>query len=196
MGWTSYYVGTKNIKDCMAEEVGRFNSRVKKSVRQGNKFFYLMETLKGEDWVLLMLGRKQNGEFYYKDIQCNPYENGVPPSILKSFTPSNDADKEWLDNQLKKLDEEKKAKKTFNIGDVVECKSSYDIEWGDGFRIPKNQKFFVIVDSSRTRKRVLKQYNVARQKPNGELTYTLYKLSNRTFKNLNKELGTGKKVIF
>lgn len=194
MGWTSYYVGTKNIKDCMTEEVGRLNSRVKKSVRQGNNFFYLMETPEGEDWVLLMLGRKRNGEFSYKDIQCNPYEGGVPPSILKAFKPSNDADKKWLEEQLKRLADKKASKKTFNIGDVVECKSKYDMEWVDGFKIPQDKKFYVIVESHRTRYRRLKQYLVAKEKANGELSSTLYKIGNSNFKNLNKQLAVGKKV--
>lgn len=69
MGWTSYYVGSKSLKDCMADEMAKFpkyNHKIKKSVQKGNNFYYLMESPKGEDWVLLMKGSKSKGEFYYK----------------------------------------------------------------------------------------------------------------------------------
>jgi hypothetical protein len=55
MGWTSYYVGSKSLKDCMADEMAKFpkyNHKIKKSVQKGNNFYYLMESPKGEDWVL------------------------------------------------------------------------------------------------------------------------------------------------
>ena len=39
MGWTSYYVGSKSLKDCMADEMAKFpkyNHKIKKSVQKGN----------------------------------------------------------------------------------------------------------------------------------------------------------------
>lgn len=192
MGWTSYYVGAEKLKTCMAREVSKFacyNHKIKKSVQKGNKFYYLLENSKGEDWVLLMLGRKQKGEFFYKDIQCNPYESGVPSSILKVFKPSNDADKSWLEKQLKIIADEKANKKTFNIGDIVDCESSYDIEWGDGFKIPKGEKFKIIVSPHYTRTKVLKLYCIANQRTDGSFALSMHRLSSKTFKDLsNKEL--------
>lgn len=202
MGWTSYYVGSKSLKDCMADEMAKFpkyNHKIKKSVQKGNNFYYLMESPKGEDWVLLMKGSKSKGEFYYKDIQCNPYESGVPSSILKAFKPSNDDDKAWVEKQLKALAEKKATAKTFKIGDIVKCRAKYDIEWGNGVKVAENTDFYIRVQKKPYTSKNIKNYILLRETKNlnGEpcLRETNCRLMNKSFDNLaSRELVTDLKT--
>ena len=193
MGWTSYYVGSKDIKDCVMEEVSRASSKIKKTSRKGNNFYFLMETPKGEDWILLMKTSKSKGEFYYKDIQCNPYESSnVPLSLLKAFKPSNDDDKGWLEKQLKALEETKLNTKKFNIGDIVKCRANYDIEWANNFKVKADTDFFISVERKPFAKNNTKVYRLLWQTTNlnGEpcLRSTNCRLKNKSFDNLkNRE---------
>ena len=90
MGWTGY------PKDEFDYDVAKFaddyvkKENVKKRVRKGNTFFYLIQTPEGEDWVLEILTKSYNGFFWRKEIQMNPYNFGTPLSILKEFVPSNE----------------------------------------------------------------------------------------------------------
>ena len=185
MGWTSYYVGSKSTKDCVMEEVAKSSSKIKKTVQKGSKFYFLMETQKGEDWVLLMLTSKKQGEFYYKDIQCNPYEHGIPSSILKEFKPSNERDKKWLEENLKILEEENAMKKSFKIGDVVKCRSYYDIEWGWYTKVKAHDDFYVMIESKNNAKRTSKVLRLlAKTKDTNGKEYlypTMCRLKNTTF---------------
>lgn len=145
MGWTSYYTNNTNKEECL-EIVKRFRGTCKKTVMKGNQFYALMTSPKGEDWVLLLLTQRHKGEFYYKDIQCNPYEHGIPMSILKDFKPSNKQDEDWLKDNLEIAAEEKK-KTDYDIGDILHCvnNTNYPITW-DSYSIAVNEEFYVMVD--------------------------------------------------
>lgn len=182
MGWTSYYVGDRTNKECVQKIYDNYTSRggkVKKTVQKGNNFYSLMENDKGE--------------FYYKDIQCNPYESGVPKSILTMFNPSNDEDKEWLENQLKLLAETKKEH-TFKIGDLIKCTCDYDIEWGSGFKLEKGKEFVIKVVGSNDL-RIFHKANSRNTKNyfvcyffNGNYQLTSYRLMAKTFKNCKTKI--------
>jgi hypothetical protein len=196
MGWTSYYVGNESVKDCVNDLFNRYSRQgyiVKKTVQKGNDFYALMED-KGVDFIALFRTSKSNGEFYYKDIQCNPYESStVPSSILKMFKPSNDEDKAWLENQLKALAETKKAP-TFKIGDLIKCTCDYDIEWGNGFKLEKGKEFVIKVVGSddlklfhKANSRNTKNYFVCNLF-NGNYQRTPYRIMSKTFKNCKTEI--------
>lgn len=196
MGWTSYYVGDRTNKECVQKIYDNYTSRggkVKKTVQKGNNFYSLMENDKGEDWILLLRTSKDKGEFYYKDIQCNPYESGVPKSILTMFNPSNDEDRVWLENQLKALAEIKE--KTFKIGDLIKCTCDYDIEWGSGFKLKKGKEFVIKVVGSDDLRIFHKKANSRNTKNyfvcnffNGDYQLTSYRLMVKTFKNCKTEI--------
>ena len=196
MGWTSYYVGNKTNKECVQtiyDDYTKRGGKVKKTVQKGNDFFSLMENDKGVEWILLLRTSKNKGEFYYKDIQCNPYESGVPKSILTMFNPLNDEDKAWLENQLKALAETKKAP-TFKIGDLVKCTCDYDIEWGNGFKLEKGKEFVIKIVGSddlklfhKANSRNTKNYFVCNFF-NGIYQSTSYRIMSKTFKNCKTEI--------
>jgi len=196
MGWTSYYVGNRTNKECVQKIYDGYTSRggkVKKTVQKGNDFYSLMENDKGVEWILLLRTSKSKGEFYYKDIQCNPYESGVPKSILAMFKPSNDEDKAWLESQLKALAETKKAP-TFKIGDLIKCTCDYDIEWGNGFKLEKGKEFVIKVVGSddlklfhKANSRNTKNYFVCNFF-NGNYQRTSYRIMSKTFKNCKTEI--------
>lgn len=180
MGWTSYYTNRTNKEECL-HIVSGYKGTVKKTVMQGNKFYALICTPSNEDWVLLLLTSRSKGEFYYKDIQCNPHEHGVPASILKAFTPSNDNDKRWLEENLALLEEKKKEPK-FNIGDVVKCIAKYDIDWGY-FKVKTDEEFFVRVEHSGKKGKL---YRVV-TKDGERFRETNYRLMNKSFENATKD---------
>lgn len=182
MGWTSYYTHRTNKEECLHIASG-YKGTVKKTVMQGNKFFALMSTPSNEDWVLLLLTSRSKGEFYYKDIQCNPHEHGIPASILKEFKPSNEADAKWLKENLEILEEKKKEPK-FEIGDVVKCVAPYDIEWGNYTKVAKDSVFYVKVERSGKKGKL---YRLVR--PDGDhYSDTNCRLMNKTFGYIkNKE---------
>lgn len=159
MGWTSYYVGSGcNRKDeCMRyingykDKNGNPTATLIKSVMKGSTFYALMETVeKKEQFILCLLTRISKGEFYYKDIQCNPYENMAPMSLVKLFKPSNEADEKWKAKMLAENETVKKAPK-FKIGDLIECKNGrYDISWGSSV-IKPNETFYVRIEGHNAR---------------------------------------------
>lgn len=222
MGWTSYYVGSgcDRKAECMKylagyKKDGKPTVNVLKTVMKGSTFYALLETVeKKEQWVLCLLTSISKGEFYYKDIQCNPYESGVPMSILKAFKPSNDKDKEWLEKCLKAEADKKKIVSDFKIGDIVKCTNgNYSIEWYGGKKIKENETFYVRVETKNPfAKRKTKMYRLVEltdmvesvkgitdlsekeilEKLNGK-RYKFYdtncRLLEKTFKNLpNREL--------
>lgn len=147
MGWTSYYVGSMTNKECVLDEVRQYKSTIKKMVQKGSRFYFLMENKNGVEWILLMLTSKKNGEFYYKDIQCNPYESGVPLSILKAFNPSNESDAKWKAEQLVK-EEISKEKSSFTFGDVLKVRNdNMEISWNDGHKIKPEEEFFIRIET-------------------------------------------------
>lgn len=194
MGWTSYYTSNSSKEECL-RIVNCYKGTVKKTVSNGSKFYALMTTPKGEDWVLLLLNHKRKGEFYYKDIQCNPHESGVPLSILKEFVPSNENDKAWLEKQLK-VAQEKKAT-TFKLGDIVKCKADYDLDFGYAMKIKQGEEFWVKIEVlnpyAKRRTFIPRVYVLDTSYLKNEvfLRPTSCRLRNDTFKYLkNRELET------
>lgn len=184
MGWTSYYVGSKTNKECVLDLITHFRGKMKKMVQKGSSFYFLMETEKGEDWVLLMLTSKKNGEFYYKDVQCNPYESGVPLSILKAFNPSDEADAKWKAEQIEK-EERFKDLKSFDFGDVLKIRNdSTEISWSNGHKIEAEEEFFIRIDVlNRYAKKRTKSYTVVYV--NGASCISSgYRISKNTFDRL------------
>lgn len=152
MGWTSYYVGGKinRREECIKEIEQGTTNKVVKSVMKGTEFYSLVETKNGRQWCLLILTSVNKGDFYYKDIGLNPYEQGyvVPLSILKSFKPYDDKDKEWLKTQLQRteqIEQKRKAEPKIELGDVLECRANTFVEWNGGYNLKENEKFFVTV---------------------------------------------------
>ena len=135
---------------------------VKKRVRKGNTFFYLIQTPKGEDWVLEILTKSHNGFFLGKEIQMNPYETGTPLSILKEFVPSNDKDREWLENELKLAQGEHNKKKVEN-GDIYEVVAKCTLCFGDYGNIQKDETFYVRVEEKKNLKRASKIFRVMKK---------------------------------
>lgn len=158
MGWTSYYTDRTNKEECEHYVQGYVKenlSTVKKTVMHGNNFYALMHSIKGDcDWVLCLLTQRNNGMFFYKDIQCNPYEVGnIPSSILNNFVPGTEEDKEWLKKNLEWHEKEKLKIKPDNF-DVLHMKNtySYALEWNNGFKIEPEQDFYVFVKNINNRK--------------------------------------------
>lgn len=140
MGWTSYYT-TKTNKECCLDYLNSCSSVCKKSVMKGNKFFALMENEHGVNWVLVLLTSRQDGQFFYKDIQANPYEDfSIPTSILKDFKPANKEDEKWLERQRQKQEEKSD---TIEIGSIWKIKLYTTIEYGDGSVYKKDTEVFV-----------------------------------------------------
>lgn len=191
MGWTSYYVGNKNVKECTLEEVKHYENHghsIKKMARQGKAFYFLMTDKEKGDWVLCMLTQKRNGEYFYKDIQCNPYESGVPLSILKSFVPGNKEDKIWLEKSIKEAEEKQRKAVKVNIGDYLKCSADFSIWWGSSAHVEPGSDFIVHCVKSGHSTKNTKQYLLARKNDyNGEWYDTPYKIRNSTFKCLKVE---------
>lgn len=189
MGWTSYYTNKTNKEECL-DYIKGCKGSCRKYVMKGNKFYALMTTPDDKDRVLCLLTKRERGEFYYKDIEMNPYESsGTPMSILKEFRPSNDEDAEWLRKNMERAAIEK-AKIAYDFGDVLHCKTPerYSIEWGN-MKINGDEDFYIRVEvlnpwaSKRTKmfrlikKEYLKEYaeDIARftDKPIEEVTASL-----------------------
>lgn len=184
MGWSSIFIGSQTSRDFVKNYHENSKSRIIKSVQKGTKFYSLMETEAKNQWIWLTIARKNKGEIYYKDIQCNPYEDGVPLSLLKKFIPSTNEDKIWLKQQLEKVSAEKKAP-NFKIGDFVKCTSFCDIRYTDGFSIRKGVEFYITIEKNfRTNRR---QYLVYRARDNSYYR-SMYSIPPRLFKSLKKEL--------
>lgn len=167
MGWTSYYTNRTNKEECLSI-VGNYKGTCRKHVMKGNRFYALMTTPDNRDWVLCLLTKRESGEFYYKDIQMNPYESGTPMSILKEFRPSNEDDAEWLSKNIESW-MIGKTKIAYDFGDVLHCKTpdGYSIEW-NGMKIHGGEKFYVRIEvlnpwASRKTKmfRLLKRENLS-----------------------------------
>ena len=178
MGWTSYWVGPdcNRKEECMRyvrgfkDTNGKETAKLLKSVMKGTHFYALMETTdeKHEQFIFVLLTEIDKGEFYYKDIQCNPYEvGGIPNSLLKMFKPSNDKDKEWLAKNLaanKEVAEKNKVSLKLKVGDILEVTNgAYPLSWNGGFSIAPNEKFFIRVDEKQGWKRNTKQYVLVRK---------------------------------
>lgn len=171
MGWTSYYVGYGcNRKDeCMKyvngfkNEKGETTARLIKSVMKGTTFYALMETVeKKQQFIICLLTSISKGEFYYKDIQCNPYEVGVPMSLVKAFIPTTDEDKAWKEKCLAES-VQLVSDNTFKIGDVIECKNGRcEISWGSS-KIKPHETFYVRIDGHKTRSKTTKHYVVVKK---------------------------------
>ena len=156
MGWTSYYVGRNcdRKEECMnyirgyKDKDGKPTVNLIKSVMKGSKFYALLETVHNEQFILCLLTSIKDGEFYYKDIQCNPYESGVPMSLVKLFKPSNEKDLEWKNKLLAENEKNKTTKKEYKVGDILKCVNNkgYELTWNNGYRIEKGETFFVKVD--------------------------------------------------
>ena len=169
MGWTSYYVGSGcNRKDeCMKyvdgfrNKEGNRTANLIKSVMKGTTFYALMETVeKKEQFIFCLLTSIDHGEFYYKDIQCNPHEYGVPMSLVKMFKPSNEQDAEWKAKLIAENETVKKAPK-FNVGDIVECKNGKGtITWGSNIKINPDETFYVRIEGHTVRNRTTKHYAI------------------------------------
>lgn len=169
MGWTSYYVGSGcNRKDeCMKyvdgfkNKEGKRTANLIKSVMKGTTFYALMETVeKKEQFIFCLLTSIDHGEFYYKDIQCNPHENMAPMSLVKLFKPSNEADAKWKAKLIAENETVKKAPK-FKIGDILECKNGdWDITWGGNLKINPNETFYVRIDGHKVGSRTTKLYSI------------------------------------
>lgn len=170
MGWTSYYVGSgcNRKEECMKyvngfRKDGKPTATLIKSVMKGTTFYALMETVeKKEQFIFCLLTKIQQGEFYYKDIQCNPCETGVPTVLLKLFKPSNEADAEWKEKCLKENKEEKSQE--YKIGTILKCKIDWrDIEWS-GKQIKKGEEFYLKIDVKNPfSKRKTKIYRIMNQ---------------------------------
>lgn len=156
MGWTMYQAdfykkGRIDRKAEVLELCKKCKSNLLKLVSKGSKYYALFETKSKEMWCCLFLTRTtNNNEFWYKDIELNPNEiGGIPDSILKSFVPSNDNDKEWLLKNIqanKKENDKKKAEPKIELGDVLECQANHYIWWNGGYELQENDKFLVTVE--------------------------------------------------
>lgn len=162
MGWTGH------PKDEFDYDVAKFaddyvkKENVKKRVRKGNTFFYLIQTPEGEDWVLEILTNSHNGFFWRKEIQMNPYNFGTPLSILKEFVPSNDKDREWLEEELK-LAQGEHDKKKVEVGDIYEIVSKWTIDFGAYGKIQKDETFYVRVEEKKNLKRASKIFRIMKK---------------------------------
>ena len=162
MGW----IGCP--KDEFDYDVAKFaddyvkKANVKKRVRKGNTFFYLIQSPEGKDWVLEILTKSYNGYFYRKEIQMNPYNFGTPLSILKEFVPSNDKDREWLENELK-LAQIKQDKKKVEIGDIYELVAKWTLCFENYGNIQKDETFYVRVEEKKNLKRSSKIFRIMKK---------------------------------
>lgn len=155
MGWTSYQADYyKNGKIDRKAEVLELckkctNSNLLKLVSKGTKYYGLFESKKTKQmWACLFLTyTEDNCIFGYKDIELNPFEiGGVPDSILNAFIPSTENDKKWLEENLAyNKEQNRKNSVKYKIGDVLRCKATSDIEWNGGYKLAKNEEFFVSV---------------------------------------------------
>lgn len=149
MGWTSYYVGSQSSKDCAMEELESYarggNNVIKRTVWKGSKLYALLHSTRtDDDWVLLLLTSKKDGEFYYKDIQCNPYESGVPMSILKDFIPKDKENAEWKEKSIAENKRQKARLNEFEVGDYIKCvHGNYSTCWGNYFKLEPNEVFYL-----------------------------------------------------
>ena len=163
MGWTGY------PKDEFDYDVAKFaddyvkKENVKKRVRKGNTFFYLIQTPEGEDWVLEILTKSYNGFFWRKEIQMNPYNFGTPLSILKEFVPSNDKDREWLKEEYKEYKLLHKDEKKVEVGDIYEIVSKWTIDFGGYGKIEKGETFYVKVEEKKNLKRASKIFRIMKK---------------------------------
>jgi hypothetical protein len=160
MGWTgrSEY-DFDNVADFADDYVK--NDNIKKRVRKGNEFYYLIQASTGEDWILKILTRKNGGCYWRKEIQMNPYEAGTPLSILKEFIPSNDKDREWLENEMK-LAQCEHDKKKIEVGDIYEVVAKWTLIFGYG-KIEKGETFYVKVEEKKNLKRASKIFRVMKK---------------------------------
>ena len=191
MGWTSYLTNKTNKEECL-DIIRNYKGSCRKYVMKGNTFYALMTTPENQDWVLCLLTRREHGEFYYKDIQMNPYESsGTPMSILKEFRPSNDEDVEWLRKNMERATNEK-AKTAYDFGDVLHCKTpdGYSIEW-NGKRIDGGEEFYIRVEvlnpwaSKRT-----KMYRLLKKEYLKEYAEDIAKVWDKPFEEIEASLQT------
>ena len=184
MGWTSYFTDNTNREEC-EKYVKKYEKEgiaaVKRTAMKGNNFYALLHSTKSDaDWVLCLLTSRRDGQFFYKDVQCNPWNSpggeigDIPMSILKDFVPSTDFDKEWKEKNLK-WHEKENAKFKPELFDVLHMKntSNGSIEWNNGYKIEQGQEFYIGVKNINNRKNyvLLEKRKTARDlySPDGKL---------------------------
>lgn len=165
MGWTSYYTDRTNKEECL-HIISSYKGTCKKTVMKGNKFYALMTTPNGEDFVVCILTSRTDGEFYYKTFCMNPSERGTPISILKEFVPTTEDDKVWLEKSLKEYEEGKK-KLSYDFGDILKLKNSLsgEISWnGTSYKIKPNDIFYVrVIVLNPFSKKKTKAFNIVKE---------------------------------
>lgn len=188
MGWTSYYAPTKTNKECCFDYLKQSSSTVKRTAMKGNTFFALMTNKDGIDWILVLLTKRQNGEFFYKDIQANPYNTfDIPSSLLKDFHPSNVEDMVWLSKCIQNKKEQKEKKVEKKIGSYWKIKLPYDIHYRDGEEYKKGEELFVKVAIKNSfAKRKTKTFIISEKNNKGEFYQTFRSIRGSTFDECEK----------
>ena len=201
MGWTGCRKEEfTDIKDFVNEYISQYENKpehtVKKSVRKGNDFFYLINS-SGEDWILKIITSTQNGHFWRKEIQMNPYGSGIPISLLKNFVPKDEKNEKWLKEELDLAIKQKREKehKKVEVGDVVECKAVSNICFCSGEKILKDETFYLLIEGKQCAKREKKFFRVVNKQEKEDGTCSFVKTNKivaRDIYNASESKNLGK----
>lgn len=183
MGWTSYYTDKTN-KECCLDQIKHYKGTVKKTAMKGNTFYALIKSPEGEDWILAFLTSRKDGCFYYKDIQCNPYETSYdyPVSILKDFEPANMNDMKFLSECINRSNNFKNFNEKRTTGSIWKIKLYCDIVFTNGKKIEKDNEIFVMINKLNPyKKKSRKAFFICEKDADGNFKQTRYRLREYIF---------------
>lgn len=187
MGWTSYYTNKSN-KECCLEQVTHYKGTVKKTAMKGNTFYALIKSPEGEDWILALLTSRKDGQFFYKDIQCNPYETSYdyPISILQAFEPANMEDLIFLSECINRMNSYKNIMSERKCGSIWKLELKYELLYSDGKKIEKGSELYVMINPLNPyKKKSRKTFFICEKDDNGNFRQTRYRIRDYVFNGSN-----------
>lgn len=197
MGWTGifdWYSGESNKDIIKRQFFGSHETKWEdlKWSSKGNHVWVLArnkETGFVSATVVLCKRYKKDHEFMYKslDLTSGPCQMDMPKAWLKLIDKSyfeESFSKDWLE----RFQNDKPKEPKVEIGNLYECYSAYDIEWGNGHKIRANHKFFIKVDPKVNRSKTTKLFMIYDKSEDGTYHRTNYRICPISFRNLTKTL--------
>ena len=197
MGWLgifNWYSGESN-KDIIKREL--FGSQESKweDLKWSSKGSHVWVLARNKETgfisatVILCNRYRKEHEFRYKalDLTSGPCETDMPKSWLTLIDKSYFEDsysKEWLE----KFQTDKPKEPKVKIGNLYECYGPFNLEWGDGYKIRANDKFFIKVEPKVNLSKTTKQFVVYKKNEDGTYYRANRRICSRSFRNLTKTL--------
>ena len=176
MGWDgtfTHWNSKETNKDIFLRGYPNYINRIEnegwKISQRGSDLYILFKSTKDIWWIEKVYCRKRKNEFLTKEIDAISNSCFDFPEVWLNYLDPTDKDviRYITERTLNKAVNFQRTRETqsFNIGDVVLCRSDYSIHW-NSFSIKENEDFYVLIEKNPKTKRNSKLYVIVRQEFN------------------------------